>query len=113
MRLTRDIAAISMDLDGIERLRVRALGAADLIDVDSLAHTDVDDVDVDLGAFGGGGDARRTSSPSAARAGPDTVDVTRAGGQVDVTGLAAATHITSSDGPADQLVVRRSRATTT
>jgi RTX calcium-binding nonapeptide repeat (4 copies) len=106
VRLTRDIAAIFMDIDAVERVRVRALGGTDAIDVDSLAHTDVDDADVDLGSFGGGGDASADIVTVGGTSRPEKVDVTRAGGQVDVTGLAAATHVTNSDGPADQLVVQ-------
>ena len=39
-RLTRDIAAITMDFDGIEHVAVRALGAADIVTVNDLAGTD-------------------------------------------------------------------------
>jgi hypothetical protein len=106
VRLTRDIAAIFMDIDGVEAMNVRALGGTDAIDVDSLAHTDVKDASVDLGGFGGGGDASPDIVTVGGTSKPETVAVTRAGGQVDVTGLAAATHITNSDGPADQLAVQ-------
>jgi hypothetical protein len=106
VRLTRDIAAIFMDIDGVERLHVRALGGTDLVDVDSLAHTDAKDADVDLGGFDGTGDASADIVTVGGTSRPEKVNVTRTGGQVDVTGLAAATHITGSDGPADQLAVQ-------
>ena len=55
--LSRDVASITMDLDGIENDRtIRALGGADTITVGDLAGTDVRAVNVDLAAFAGGGD---------------------------------------------------------
>ena len=65
-RLTRNIANITMDFDNIEDVNIRALGGSDQILVDDLRGTDVDDVDVDLGAFGGGGDAAADTSRSPA-----------------------------------------------
>ena len=42
VRLTRNIAAITMDFDGIESAVVRALGATDTITVDDLTGTDLE-----------------------------------------------------------------------
>ena len=42
VRLTRNVAAITMDLDGVEAANVRTLGSADNVTVDDLAGTDVD-----------------------------------------------------------------------
>src|SRR6185503_18307881 len=54
---TRNIGSITMDLDGIERINVNALGGADLITVHDMTGTDVTEVNVNLAATGGGGDA--------------------------------------------------------
>ena len=56
-RLTRNVATITMDFDNVEAVAIRALAGNDQILVDDLKGTDVSNVDVDLGAFGGGGDA--------------------------------------------------------
>src|SRR5207342_2552784 len=55
-RLTRNVGLITMDFDGIERVKVRALGGTDTVTVDDLAGTGVENVDVDLSASVGGGD---------------------------------------------------------
>jgi Ca2+-binding RTX toxin-like protein len=56
-RLTRDIAAITMDLQGVEDVNVRALGGADTVTVDDLSSAGVTRTDVDLAGFDGNGDA--------------------------------------------------------
>src|SRR5258706_12619204 len=40
-RLTRDVANITMDLNGVERINVDALGGADNITVNDMTGTDV------------------------------------------------------------------------
>jgi Ca2+-binding RTX toxin-like protein len=54
VRLFRDVAAITMDLNGIERLELNALGGADTITVYDLTGTDLKATAVDLAATGGG-----------------------------------------------------------
>ena len=51
---TRDIANITMDLNGIERIEFNALGGSDNIVVNNLSHTDVTQVAIDLAATLGG-----------------------------------------------------------
>ena len=41
LRLTRDVAAITMDIAGIENVNVRTLGSADTVTVNDLSGTDV------------------------------------------------------------------------
>ena len=48
MSFTRDVAAITMDLDNIERIQFEALGGADNVVINDLSKTDVQQVDVDL-----------------------------------------------------------------
>jgi len=47
-RFFRDIANVTMDLNDVERIEFRALGGADVINVDDLGATDVREVRVDL-----------------------------------------------------------------
>src|SRR5262249_12613693 len=56
VRLTRDIASIVMDFDGIEDVAIRTLGSADTVTVEDLTGTAVAGVDVDLNGFGGSDD---------------------------------------------------------
>src|SRR5262249_21432856 len=56
LRFTRDVAGIVMDVDGTERVDFNALGGADLVTVNDLSGTAVTQVNVNLGATGGGGD---------------------------------------------------------
>src|SRR5207244_3949751 len=58
VQLTRDVAAIHMDMAGMEQLNVRALGGVDTVTVNDLGGTDASLVDVDLNAIGGSGDSQ-------------------------------------------------------
>jgi RTX calcium-binding nonapeptide repeat (4 copies) len=93
VRFTRDVAAITMDLDAIETINVRALGGSDEITVNDLAGTDTKTVNVDLAANGGGGDGAADTVITNGTDRRDVVHVTRSGGQVSVAGLAAETRI--------------------
>jgi hypothetical protein len=106
VRLTRNIGSITMDLDGIENVAIRALGGNDTVTVDDLAHTGVRSVDVDLGAIGGGGDGGQDSVVVNGTAGRDVLDVTRSGSQVSVAGLAAEVRIAGSEGLNDTLRIQ-------
>ena len=106
VRLTRNIAAIVMDLDGIEQVAVRALGGADAILVDDLSGTDVDTVDVDLAAVGGSGDGQADTVTTNGTSRRDVVQVTRSGSEVSVAGLAAVTRIVGSEAALDTLLVQ-------
>src|SRR5205814_6935194 len=53
VRFNRDVAAIVMDLGGVEGINFNALGGADTISVGDLAGTDLTEVNLDLAAFPG------------------------------------------------------------
>ena len=86
---TRDVASITMDLNGIERIQFAALGGSDHINVGNLAGTDVQQVAIDLGAAGGGGDGAADTVTVNGTAGNDHIKVAVAGDQVTVNGLPA------------------------
>ena len=73
--------------------------------VNDLKGTDVDDVDVDLGAIGGGGDTQADTVVVNGTNKRDVLDVTAAGSQVLVQGLAARTRIAGSE-VADTLLIQ-------
>jgi Ca2+-binding RTX toxin-like protein len=101
---TRNIGAITMDLNDVERIDVNALGGADLITVHDLRGTDVTQVNVNLGAIGGAGDGAADQVIVEATSGNDSVEVVGSGNSNTVLGLAAATTVTNSDA-GDQLIV--------
>jgi hypothetical protein len=89
----RDIANIRMDMDGVERLDLTALGSADSIEVDDMRGTDVRQADVDLSGAAGGGDGAADTVTVAGTAGADDVAVGAAGGEVQVRGLRTAVNV--------------------
>ena len=57
-RLFRDVGTVTMDLNGVERIQLAALGGADTITVNDLSGTSVRQVAIDLAATGGAGDGQ-------------------------------------------------------
>lgn len=95
--LTRDIAAINMDFNDVERVQINALGGADKITVNNLAATDVRQVDINLAATGGAGDAAADQVTVNGTNGSDDISVVGAGTSVTVTGLSAQVTISGSE----------------
>jgi Ca2+-binding RTX toxin-like protein len=106
LRLTRDVANITMDTDGVERVSIRALGGSDNLAVGDLAGTDVKTVDIDLNATGGGGDGQADAIAVSGTDRRDVVQVTRSGSQASVTGLPVETRIVGSEPAGDTLSVQ-------
>ena len=102
-RLTRNIATITMDLNDVEAVTIRALGSTDIITVNDLTGTDVKNVDVDLDASAGGGDGVPDSVVVNGTDRRDVIQVTRSGEQIAVAGLAAEIGIVGSEGLNDTL----------
>jgi Ca2+-binding RTX toxin-like protein len=108
VRLFRDVANITMDLNGIENLDVAALGSADTITVNDLSGTGVKHTNIDLsGTPGSGtGDGAADTVIVNGTNNPDKVDVTNdAAGNVLVSGLASQVAITGSEPANDQLLL--------
>jgi RTX calcium-binding nonapeptide repeat (4 copies) len=105
VRLTRNVGAITMDVDGIERLALRALAGSDTITVDDLAGTDLKAANVDLAASTGDGDGSADTVIANGGSRAEKVQVTRSGSQVLTTGLAAQTTIAGSEAANDTLRV--------
>ena len=106
VRLTRNIAAIVMDLNSIDTVNVRALGSSDLVTVGDLSGTSTKTVNVDLSAVGGGGDGATDTVVVTGTDHRDVVHATAAGPQVSVTGLPATTNIVGSEGLNDTLRIQ-------
>jgi Ca2+-binding RTX toxin-like protein len=104
-RLSRDVGNVVMDLNGIERINVVALGGADTITVNDLTGTDVKQVAVDLaGTPGSGqGDGQADTVVINGTNASDTIHVVNNNGVVTVSGLA--TDVTISGFEANDRIV--------
>jgi Ca2+-binding RTX toxin-like protein len=94
------------EMDGVERIRVRALGDSDSISVDDLAGTSVQQIFVDLAGTVGGidGDGAVDAIEQNGSFGSDSINVALVSGTVRVSGLAAQLTISHTD-PNDQLEI--------
>ena len=90
VRFTRDIAAVTMDVNDTEVIRFNALGGSDTVTVGDLSGTDASQVVVDLAAMAGGstGDAEADSVVINATNGDDAITLSVVDGRVVVGGLA-------------------------
>jgi Ca2+-binding RTX toxin-like protein len=104
-RLTRNIANIVLDLADVELLAVSSLGGADNVVVDDLEGTDVDDVYVDLGGIGGGGDGQPDTVTARGTDGADRVGLSSPGGFALVSGLAAEVLVEAAESAHDDVNV--------
>ncbi|HET9817032.1 MAG TPA: calcium-binding protein, partial [Xanthobacteraceae bacterium] len=107
VRLSRDIANITMDLDGVEHIQVNALGSADTITVNDLTGTDAKQVAIDLSspAGSGQGDGAADTVTVNGTAGNDHISIASSGSSVVVNGLAARLSITGAEPGNDSLLV--------
>jgi Ca2+-binding RTX toxin-like protein len=106
VRFTRDIATVTMDLNGVEGIVFKALGGVDNITIDDVSGTDLarSGVAIDLGAAGGGGDGAVDTVTVNGRAGNDNINISDVNGMVLVTGSPATVAIFNAEAT-DQLVV--------
>ncbi len=97
VRFFRDVAAITMDVDAVERVAFRALGGADTVTVGDLRSTDLSETDVDLDATGGGGDTQADTVIANGTDGADRFDVGSDKGAVLVSGPTADVKVTGAE----------------
>ncbi|HEV3343134.1 MAG TPA: calcium-binding protein [Pirellulales bacterium] len=107
LRLFRDVANITMDVNGVEQVNVVALGGADTITVNDLSGTDVTQVNLDLAVppGSGTGDGQPDTIIVNGTAGADAVAIRGGAGGIIVAGLAAQVNIFGAEGANDQLIV--------
>jgi Ca2+-binding RTX toxin-like protein len=99
-RLTRNVASIVMDLNGVENIQVNALGGADNITINDLTGTNVSQVNLDLG----GNDGQADTVVINATNGDDVITVTNNNGVITVSGLAEDVTIKGFDAN-DRIVI--------
>jgi hypothetical protein len=93
----RDVATIRMDMDGVERLDLTALGGTDMVTVDDMTGTDFRLADIDLSAPTGGGDGQADTVTVNGTERSDNIDVSADGGVVQVDGLQTAVDVAGSE----------------
>jgi Ca2+-binding RTX toxin-like protein len=104
LRFFRDLANITMDTRGVERVDFNALGGADLVTVNDLTRTDVDAVNVDLGVTAAG-DGQPDRVVVNGTDDDDTITVSGDSGGVKVSGLAATVAVLHSEAANDRLEI--------
>ena len=102
--LFRNIASVSMDLNDVERIELRALGGNDNVTIGDLSGTDVTRVDIDLRGPNGGGDGAVDTVTVNATQGDDMFGVAGDTGGVTVFGLQATVNMFFTDSE-DRLVL--------
>ena len=104
----RNLGNITMDVNDLERIDLRALGGTDATTVNDMSGTDMEDVNVDLGNGGLGSGAPDGAADIVtvnATDGVDVVDIDAGAGGIDVSGLATDVRISNSEAVLDQLVL--------
>ena len=104
---SRDVANVTMDLNGVEHIDFRALGGADNIVVGDLSGTDVTEVNIDLRGPNGGGDGAAdtvTVNGTNANVG-DHIVITGDAGGVTVAGLQATVNMFFQEQANDRLTI--------
>jgi len=107
LKFVRDVAGITMDTAGVERVDFNALGGADVVIVNDLSGTDVTQFNVDLaGSLGGAvGDGAADRVIVNATNGNDTIDVSGDAGGVEVSGLVPTVRVLHSEAANDRLEI--------
>ena len=107
VRFFRDVANVTMDLNGVEGIDFNALGGADTITVNDLTGTGVSQLNLDLSnpPGSGMGDGQADSVIVNGTNGADEIVVAGSQSGITVSGLAASVHISGDEAASDQLTV--------
>jgi Ca2+-binding RTX toxin-like protein len=107
LRLTRDVAAVVLDVGGIQTVNINALGGADNLVVNNLAGTAVAQVNIDLAGVLGttNGDAQPDTVTINGTPGADTFNVAANGAAVEVAGPGALVRVVNGELANDRIVI--------
>jgi Ca2+-binding RTX toxin-like protein len=105
VRLFRDVANVTMDLNGMEHIQLATVGGADSVTVNDLTGTNVNLVSVNLAGSGGGGDGQADNVIVNGTAAQDIISVVSSGSSVFVNGLPTQTIVSGIDASLDTLTV--------
>jgi Ca2+-binding RTX toxin-like protein len=101
----RNVANVTMDLNDVEAIDFNALAGADTITVNDLSGTDVNEVNANLAAGGGGGDGQPDNVVVDGTNGDDIVLVIGDAAGTSVLGLSARVDMTGAEAANDRLTV--------
>jgi Ca2+-binding RTX toxin-like protein len=104
-RFFRNVAGITMDCDGIERVVFNALSGADIVTVNDLTGTQVTNVVVDLSSSQSVGDGQADMVIVNGTATNDLIMIAGSTNQVHVEGLRATVTILGGEPDLDRLVI--------
>ena len=104
----RDLANVTMDMDGVENITFNALAGADNIVVNDLTGTAADLVTLNLGATAGSqtGDGAADTVTLHGAAAAETIRIGSTTASVQVTGLSADLRLVGAEAASDRLDVR-------
>jgi Ca2+-binding RTX toxin-like protein len=105
VRFTRDVGNIVMDVNGLEEIDLAALGGSDVLNVNDVAGTDLNEIRTNLAGPQGGDDGSPDQVIVNGTDGADTITASGSAGNVSVTGLAATVDITGANASQDQLLI--------
>jgi Ca2+-binding RTX toxin-like protein len=88
-RFTRDVGQVSMALNGVEQVNLVTFAGIDAVTVHDLSGTDVQQVHIDLGTLGGGGDGGADQVFIEGTAGDDVIRLSMQDGALVIDGLPA------------------------
>ena len=100
LRLTRDVAAITMDTHRVEHVDIATVGGSDAITIGDLSGAGVSQIHIDLGSPAGGstGDGQPDSVSMAGTAANDHVTLHGSGSTVIVDGTSAQVTLANAEG---------------
>jgi len=105
VRFFRDVANVNMDLNDVESIDFNALGGADTVVVNDLSGTDVTEVNVNLAASNGAGDAQPDTVIANGTNGDDVALLFGDASGTSLLGFAAQINVTGAETANDRLVV--------
>ncbi len=105
VRFTRDVGNVTIDMAGVERTEVRALGGADNVVVGDLTGTDLTAVELSLRGPNGGGDGQIDAVTVNGTQGNDAFGAAGDAGGLRVFGLHTAVTIFDQDPALDRLTL--------
>jgi Ca2+-binding RTX toxin-like protein len=103
LKLTGDVGAVTMDVNGFEKVVLQTLDSPDTINIHDLAGTGVQQVTADLRGSAGGSNGFQDFVTIYSAAGGSHITATEIGSTVQVTGLSAPISILGYDPGSDSL----------
>lgn len=105
VRLFRDLAAVSMDMNDLEMVELRTLGGSDNVVVGDMTGTDLSNLELALRGPNGGGDTESDAITVNGTQGNDQFGVNGDSGGIRIIGLATTVDIYDHDNDLDRLTL--------